>query len=87
MDLITRRDGHFTAADLVDELLRGFAADAMQTLLSYPWPGNIRELEHTIERAVALERTDTIQPESLPQGVTNYNPARHAPTGRSSSRS
>src|ERR687894_61990 len=53
---------------------------AMELLEGYAWPGNVRELEHTIERAVALERTDAIQPESLPQGVTNYNPARHAPS-------
>ena len=46
----------------------------------YAWPGNVRELEHTIERAVALERTDAIQPESSPAVVTNYNPARVAPS-------
>ncbi|HEV2765133.1 MAG TPA: sigma-54 dependent transcriptional regulator [Pyrinomonadaceae bacterium] len=48
---------------------------ATELLEAYAWHGNVRELEHTIERAVALERTDTIQPESLPQSVTNYNPA------------
>ncbi|MDM7920854.1 MAG: helix-turn-helix domain-containing protein [Pyrinomonadaceae bacterium] len=40
------------------------------------WGGNVRELEHTIERAVALERTDEIQPERLPEHITNYNPER-----------
>ena len=30
----------------------GVAADAMAALKAYDWPGNIRELEHTIERAV-----------------------------------
>ncbi|HSU17571.1 sigma-54 dependent transcriptional regulator [Longimicrobium sp.] len=34
--------------------LTGFEPDAMQALLGYAWPGNIRELEHTIERAVLL---------------------------------
>jgi two-component system response regulator PilR (NtrC family) len=48
---------------------------AEELLERYSWPGNVRELEHMIERAVALERTDTIQPESLPQSITNYNPA------------
>jgi two-component system response regulator PilR (NtrC family) len=48
---------------------------ATELLEAYAWHGNVRELEHTIERAVALERSDTIQPESLPQSVTNYNPA------------
>jgi two-component system response regulator PilR (NtrC family) len=49
---------------------------AMQFLENYAWHGNVRELEHTIERAVALERTDEIQPERLPEHVTNYNPER-----------
>jgi two-component system response regulator PilR (NtrC family) len=48
----------------------------MQLLEGYAWHGNVRELEHTIERAVALERTNEIQPERLPDHVTNYNPAR-----------
>jgi len=49
---------------------------AMQFLENYAWHGNVRELEHTIERAVALERAEEIQPERLPDHVTNYNPAR-----------
>ncbi len=39
---------------------------AMTCLVAYDWPGNIRELENVIERAVALERTPTILVESLP---------------------
>ena len=49
---------------------------AAQLLENYSWNGNVRELEHTIERAVALERTGEIQPERLPDHLTNYNPAR-----------
>ena len=49
---------------------------AMQILENYAWHGNVRELEHTIERAVALERGDEIQPERLPDHITNYNPER-----------
>lgn len=51
---------------------------AMRLLERYSWPGNVRELEHTIERAVALEHTSTIEPERLPEKVTNYNPYRVA---------
>ncbi|HWC77812.1 MAG TPA: sigma-54 dependent transcriptional regulator [Blastocatellia bacterium] len=51
---------------------------ALRLLESYSWPGNVRELEHTIERAVALETTDAIQPERLPERITNYNPHRIA---------
>jgi two-component system response regulator PilR (NtrC family) len=49
---------------------------AMQILESYVWSGNVRELEHTIERAVALEPTDEIQPERLPEHISNYNAER-----------
>jgi two-component system response regulator PilR (NtrC family) len=51
---------------------------ALRLLEGYYWPGNVRELEHAIERSVALEKTDTIQPERLPEQVTNYNPGRVA---------
>ncbi len=47
-----------------------------QILEKYAWHGNVRELEHTIERAVALERSGEIQPEQLPDHITNYNPQR-----------
>lgn len=47
-----------------------------EMLENYTWHGNVRELEHTIERAVALERTDEIQPERLPNHISNYNPVR-----------
>jgi len=40
--------------------------DAMGLLLRYPWPGNIRELENTIQRLVVLSDADTITPADLP---------------------
>jgi two-component system, NtrC family, response regulator PilR len=51
---------------------------AMRLLEAYSWPGNVRELEHTIERAVALEMTNQIQPERLPEQITNYSQPRIA---------
>ena len=72
--------------DLIDHFLRKFCEQAgkeltmspktVQILEKYAWHGNVRELEHTIERAVALEPTSEIQPERLPDHVTNYNPQR-----------
>ena len=38
----------------------------MDRLVRYPWPGNVRQLEHVIERAVILCRGDTIETLSLP---------------------
>jgi two-component system response regulator PilR (NtrC family) len=72
--------------DLVNHFIKKFcgqtgrdlaiSSKAMQFLENYAWHGNVRELEHTIERAVALERNEEIQPERLPEHITNYNPAR-----------
>jgi two-component system response regulator PilR (NtrC family) len=56
----------------------GISETAMRLLERYSWPGNVRELEHTIERAVALEHTPVIEPERLPEKITNYNPYRVA---------
>ena len=41
--------------------LTGFDAGAMQMLLAHPWPGNIRELDHAIERAVLLAQGEQIR--------------------------
>src|SRR6266540_5515146 len=43
--------------------------EALEFLVRYDWPGNIRELENVIERAVALEATPTILPDSLPPTI------------------
>jgi DNA-binding NtrC family response regulator len=39
--------------------------EALQALRRYPWPGNIRELRHVMERAVLLARSQTIEPTDL----------------------
>ncbi|HYU78397.1 MAG TPA: sigma-54 dependent transcriptional regulator [Vicinamibacterales bacterium] len=53
----------------------GFAPEALDALKAYPWPGNVRELENVVERAVALEHTDRISIESLPQELRDGRPA------------
>jgi two-component system response regulator PilR (NtrC family) len=47
----------------------GVSHEAQELLAAYAWPGNVRELENVIERAVALEQTAVILPESLPAHV------------------
>jgi DNA-binding NtrC family response regulator len=42
-----------------------FNQQATERLLAYPWPGNIRELQHTVEKAVILSEADIIRPEDL----------------------
>lgn len=46
--------------------IRGFLPEAMQKLMLYSWPGNIRELENTIEKAVVLSTQDMITTDLLP---------------------
>jgi transcriptional regulator with PAS, ATPase and Fis domain len=61
---------------LADFFLRGFEIkynkpsltinqQARGKLSSYSWPGNIRELQHTIEKAVILAESDTLKPEDF----------------------
>jgi two-component system, NtrC family, response regulator PilR len=53
----------------MEKAVTGISHEAMDILASYDWPGNIRELENALERAVALEATPTILPDSLPAGI------------------
>ncbi len=45
---------------------KSISSDAMKALATYQWPGNIRELENTIERIVILTHNDEIGVEELP---------------------
>ena len=47
----------------------GITPEARALLQTYDWPGNIRELENAIERAVVLGSADTIGVEDLPGRV------------------
>ena len=49
--------------------VRTLSADALKVLQAHTWRGNVRELQNAIERAVALEQTETILPESLPEEI------------------
>jgi two-component system response regulator PilR (NtrC family) len=54
---------------------RGIAKAAMERLEAYDWPGNVRQLENVVERAVALATGEEIGPESLPPEVRTGAPA------------
>lgn len=62
--LITRHFLQKYNADLGKQI-RGIAPDAIAFLEEYPFPGNVRELENTIERAVVLAEGDIIHKEDL----------------------
>jgi two-component system, NtrC family, response regulator AtoC len=53
--------------------VHGVSIEAQTKLLAYDWPGNVRQLENTIERAVALTRGEQIMVEDLPERITRFD--------------
>ena len=51
------------------------SADALRLLTHYDYPGNVRELENIIERAVLLETTELLQPSNLPRQISSMIPS------------
>ena len=50
--------------------IEGIRKDALELLLEYPWPGNVRQIENVVERAVILRKAGLIQPRDLPEEIT-----------------
>jgi two-component system, NtrC family, response regulator HydG len=72
---------------LVDHFLKKFnkklnrdissvSADVINTFMDYPWPGNIRELEHTLEHAFIVCHRDTITVDHLPRSLRDFTEAK-----------
>jgi len=51
---------------------RRIALDALEKIVAYPWPGNIRELQNVIERVFALTQSNEITLEDLPSAVSGF---------------
>lgn len=59
-------------ADRIGVYVEGISDEAMTVLEGYDWPGNIRELENIIERAINLLDSDLIiKPDNLPQRINS----------------
>ena len=56
--------------------VRAVAPEAMAVLERYHWPGNIRELENVLERAIVLGGADMVGVESLPESVRRERPVK-----------
>jgi DNA-binding NtrC family response regulator len=67
------------AAHVLDRIRRDnglaytFADDALHLLMEYDWPGNIRELEHAIERACALSSGPVLHLGDFPTQLQNHH--------------
>ncbi|HMK48748.1 MAG TPA: sigma-54 dependent transcriptional regulator [Thermodesulfovibrionales bacterium] len=55
-----------------DLLIKDITEDAMEILKTYSYPGNIRELENIIERAVSFADSPQILPSDLPPGISQF---------------
>ena len=51
--------------------IEGLSSQSMSSLIGYDWPGNIRELENIIERAILLAKDNLITPYDLPASITS----------------
>jgi two-component system response regulator PilR (NtrC family) len=49
--------------------VRGVTPEALAVLEQYHWPGNIRELENVVERAIVLGSTELLEPSALPANL------------------
>src|SRR5262245_11054623 len=65
---------HFLAKFAADmgKPVRAISREALALLERYGWPGNVRELENVMERAVALEASAAVLPESLPMHLRSF---------------
>ena len=57
--------------------IEGIEHDAMNALIQYNWPGNIRELENSMERAFIMESSTHIQLSSLPEALSASKNGAH----------
>ena len=51
--------------------IKGFTKKAYKLIYEYAWPGNIREMENTIERSIIISETDVIDVDDLPPHIKN----------------
>ncbi len=59
-------------ASKIGKEISGISDQALAQMSQYPWPGNIRELEHVLERACVLCHGPTITSEQLPSEIIQY---------------
>lgn len=66
-------------SDQMGKSIASISDEALQVLVGYDWPGNIRELENAIERAFILENSEVLSLESLPKGIVEQGQVASVP--------
>ena len=61
------------ASETCGRQIDGFDSTAMSALQSYSWPGNVRQLENVVERAVLLSRDEGLTMEDLPPEISGHS--------------
>ncbi len=59
----------------LDKKVDGFTPKAIKLLFDYDWPGNVREMENTIERCLILTENSRIEAEDLPMHIRSAGPS------------
>jgi len=72
---------HFLRRFVDEGKPRGVSREAMDLLLKHDYPGNVRELENLVHRAVVLARSDTITTADLPLHLGGLKPETKGETG------
>jgi two-component system response regulator HydG len=70
---------HFLERYGTPEGVLGCAQATWDALVAYDYPGNVRELEHIVQRAVAIARGPDLQPEDLPEELLTPSPPSSRP--------
>jgi DNA-binding NtrC family response regulator len=65
-----------------DILVKGITDEALEILMKYTYPGNVRELENIIEHAISFTNTPKILPADLPSYFLQSSPKRRVSTPR-----
>ena len=87
--ILARHFLHIVRED-VGKHVEDFTPDAMESLLAYSWPGNVRQLQNVVERAVLLGKQSYITPLDLPERMqqgsrSNFKTSGHGDASSSSS--
>ncbi len=65
--------------DRFDKQIQGVSKEALAYLEAYDWPGNVREMENAIMRAIALAKGPAIEVDDLPTTIVENAPRRNEP--------